>query len=73
MSKARLCPPVGSHDGSTGVFRSAELDWMSGKGSDYDAVKAQMVTRVPEGYALLAIYAEEYYAKDEPRWDSASR
>lgn len=36
----------------TGVVRGAELDRVSGEGADYEAAKAQMMSRVPEGLAL---------------------
>jgi hypothetical protein len=48
----------------TGIIRGDELDRVSGEGPDYEAAKAEMVSRVPDGYALLAIYAGEHYPKD---------
>lgn len=42
----------------TGVIRGAELDQVSAEGATYEDAKAQMLSRVPEGFSLIAIHAE---------------
>lgn len=44
----------------TGVIRDIELDQVSGEGATYEAAKAQMMSRIPEGYALIAIHTDQY-------------
>ena len=44
----------------TDVVRGGELDRVSGEGPDYEAAKEQMTSRIPDGYALIAIYTDQY-------------
>lgn len=42
----------------TGVIRGAELDQVSAEASTYEDAKTQMISRVPEGYRLIAIHTD---------------
>ncbi|WP_181036518.1 hypothetical protein [Arthrobacter sp. B1805] len=42
----------------TGVVRGQELDQVSTEGATYEDAKAQMLSRVPERFSLIAIHTD---------------
>ncbi len=42
----------------TGVIRGAELDQVSTEGATYEDAKAQMLSRVPEEFSLIAVHTD---------------
>lgn len=42
----------------TGVIRGTELDQVSAEGATYEEAKAQMLSRVPEEFSLIAIHTD---------------
>jgi hypothetical protein len=42
----------------TGVVGGDELDRVSAEGATYEDAKAQMLSRVPEGFSLITIHTD---------------
>ena len=42
----------------TGIIRGTELDQVSAEGATYEDAKVQMLSRVPEGFSLIAIHTD---------------